>query len=184
MKCKSSILVVILLCLVILINVFTYVRITFPLMYNADSSSSNEYLRDIYRIHLLNETLMALHQELQAVAVLPFTDTHTQETYDLKPNSAIQYPPNHVLRRDSVDMIAIGQPVGAHNRDDIHVDNRTMVPKRTRSAVLFTMDSIYSYEQNSLTGGASGVQWLLIIHESAYVYVINVVIAYHRRIDC
>lgn len=181
MKCKSSILyiVVILLCLVIIINVFTYVRITFPLMYNADSSSSNEYLRDIYRIHLLNETLMALHQELQAVAVLPFKDTHTQETYDLKPNSAIQYPPNHELRRDSVDMIAIGQPVGTHSRDD-----RTMVPKRTRSAALFTMDSIYSYEQNSLTGGASGVQWLLIIHESAYVCVINVVIAYHRRIDC
>lgn len=186
MKCKSSILyiVVILLCLVIIINVFTYVRITFPLMYNADSSSSNEYLRDIYRIHLLNETLMALHQELQAVAVLPFKDTHTQETYDLKPNSAVQYPPNHELRRDSVDMIAMGQSVGTQNRDAIHVDNRTMVPKRTRSAVLFTMDSIYSYEQNSLTGGASGVQWLLIIHESAYVCVINVVISYHRRIDC
>lgn len=151
MKCKSSILyiVVIILCLVIIINVFTYVRITFPLMYNTDSNVSNEYLRDIYRIHLLNETLMALHQELLAVAVPPLKDTHTQEIYDLKPNNE--------LRRDSVDMIAIEQPTVKHSRDDMHVDNRTMVPRRMKSAVLFTMDSIYSYEQNSLTGGASGV---------------------------
>jgi hypothetical protein len=119
---------------------------------------------------------MALHQELQAVAVLPFTDTHTQETYDFKPNSTVQYPPNNELMRDSVDMIAIGQPAGTHSRDDIHVDNRTLVHKRMRSAVLFTMDSIYSYEQNSLTGGASGVQCLLIIHESAYVFGFNAVI--------
>lgn len=118
-------------------------------MYNTDSNVSNEYLRDIYRIHLLNETLMALHQELLAVAVPPLKDTHTQEIYDLKPNNE--------LRRDSVDMIAIEQPTVKHSRDDMHVDNRTMVPRRMKSAVLFTMDSIYSYEQNSLTGGASGV---------------------------
>ena len=158
-------------------------------MYNNDSSSNNEYLRDIYRIHLLNETLMALHQELQAVAVLPYKDIHAQETNDLKPNSAVQYPPNNVLRRDSVNMIAIEQPTDKHSRDDIHVDNRTMVPKRMKSAVLFTMDSIYSYEQNSLTGGASGVDKHLqriinTCHHTRPVIVIAIVIVYHRRIDC
>jgi len=98
---------------------------------------------------------MALHKELQAV--VPSRNPHSQAIYDLKPNSGM-LPRNNELRRDTFNRVVTEQTTSTLSRDDrIHVDNRTIVHKRMKSAVLFTMDSIYSYEQNSLTGGASGV---------------------------
>lgn len=135
---------VVVLFTVIVINVFTYVRITFPVHY----IDSSEYLRDIYRIHLLNETLIALHKELEAVVPSINSSPHSQPLTDATSTHgiAVSVQLNRTIDIGSSDSSI---PVAV-------VSTQLSVPVKRKSAVLFTMDSIYSYEQNSLAGGASG----------------------------
>lgn len=123
----------------VVITVFQLVHIIYV---STASPSSVEYVTSIRQ---LNSTLIELNSELKQ-----YIETHKAE----KAAAAIEISEPTIAMHASIATASVTKK-SVEIEDKVN-EMRNKTTKKTKKAVLFTMDSIAEYERNSLKGGAAG----------------------------
>jgi hypothetical protein len=123
----------------------------------------------------LTEVLLSLHTELKELR-----DTKIRYTQGANSSSPTPRTGNVLSEPQSKREVIVNDPSVLSQKVEVDTPAR-VIPKR---AVIFTMDSIASYEKNSLSGGAAGANFYKDFN-SIYFLMCNVYInSFTRGTNC
>jgi hypothetical protein len=137
-----------------LITVVNYFVVLFPHRWNRQD---NNYGEEIAQLEALNKSLIALRQELHVIRQR--TETGGAEGSSLQTASVPRSgnTPAQVIE----DCTTSRKDAGRTGKIE---GERKISLTKGKAAVIFTMDSISSYEENSLSGGAAGLCVAPVLH--------------------
>ena len=148
---RQQILFVVMIILTLLVMINIYFSVTRVDLRKEDN--------EINKLALLHDVLTELHKELHTLhkslpTISPLDSINNKSTSVQEPG--VMNPHQIVGKHSAAKLNSI-------NSDKLNITNIPVIvsahenaASRIRRAVIFTMDSIASYERNSLSGGAAG----------------------------
>lgn len=134
-----------------LITVVNYFVVLFPHRWNRQD---NNYGEEIAQLEALNKSLIALRQELHVIRQR--TETGGAKGSSLQ-TASVPHTPTQVME----DRTTSRKDAGRTGK----IQGERKIPlTKGKAAVIFTMDSISSYEESSLSGGAAGLCAAPVLH--------------------
>lgn len=139
LKYKCGNLITILLILIIILNFLLYFRIKNNSITKVDKDDAD--LINLDELKTLNDVLYKLQKEYNILK------SHKK------------------LYNENVSKSSTISTYNSTQQNKI-IDNNQIVTSKSgnKKVMIFTMDSIYSYEQNSLNGGASGIFFFILCY--------------------
>ena len=111
---------------------------------------------EIKRMEELHAALTALHKELHTIQKASKNESSVNEVNESASSPRIATGVNPTVSTLISQQVIKNSPVDEQNVTPKSSDQPRKPMDKNKSALIFTMDSIASYEQNSLAGGASG----------------------------